>query len=144
VHAAGHPPGLLLTMHALALDTPGRLAAFCIVAGALSAPLTYALGRRVLDERGARVAGGLMALAPGALLFGATSADALYLTLGLLAAIPLLSSRPAVQLLGGAIRAVRWSRAGGASRDPRARSRRARPKLGSRYRGPTRPGRLAA
>jgi hypothetical protein len=103
VHAAGHPPGLLLTMHALALDTPGRLAAFCIGIGALSAPLTYALGQRVLDERGARVAGGLMALAPGALLFGATSADAVYLTLGLLAVIPLLSRRPAVQALGGVV-----------------------------------------
>ena len=101
VHSAGHPPGLLLVMHALALDTPARLAAFCIVAGALSAPLTYALGRRVLDsERDARVAGGLMALAPGALLFGATSADAVYCTLGLLAAIPLAANRP---LLGGAI-----------------------------------------
>ena len=100
VHAAGHPPGLLLVMHALALDTPARLAAFCIVAGALSAPLTYALGRQVVEERHARVAAGLMALAPGALLFGATSADAVYCTLGLLAAIPLAANRP---LLGGAI-----------------------------------------
>jgi hypothetical protein len=106
VHAAGHPPGLLLTMHALSLDTPGRLAAFCIGVGALSAPLTYALGRRVLDDRGARVAGGLMALAPGALLFGATSADAVYLTLGLLAAIPLLSRRLAVQAIGGVVLGV--------------------------------------
>jgi hypothetical protein len=103
VHAAGHGPGLLLTMHALALDTPGRLAAFCIVGGALSAPLAYALGRRVLDERGARVTGGLMTLAPGALLFGVTSADALYLTLGLLAAWPLLSPRASVRALGGAL-----------------------------------------
>ncbi len=100
VHAAGHPPGLLLVMHAFALDTPARLAAFCIVVGACSAPLTYALGRRVLSEHDARVAGGLMALAPGALLLGATSADAVYCTLGLLAAIPLAGRRP---LLGGAI-----------------------------------------
>jgi hypothetical protein len=103
VHSAGHPPGLLLVMHALALDTPARLAAFCIVAGALSAPLTYALGRHVLSDHDARVAGGLMALAPGALLFGATSADAVYCTLGLLAAIPLAANRP---LLGGAILGV--------------------------------------
>jgi methylthioxylose transferase len=103
VHSAGHPPGLLLVMHALALDTPARLAAFCIAIGALSAPLTYALGRQVLSERDARVAGGLMALAPGALLFGATSADAVYCTLGLLAAIPLAANRP---LLGGAILGV--------------------------------------
>ena len=106
VHAAGHPPGLLVTMRALGLDTPGRLAALCIAVGALSAPLTYALGRRVLDDRGARVAGGLMALAPGALLFGATSADAVYLTLGLLTAIPLLSARLAVQALGGVVLGV--------------------------------------
>ncbi len=100
VHSAGHPPGLLLVMHALALDTPARLAAFCILAGAASAPLTYALGRHVLEERDARVAGGLMALAPGALLLGATSADAVYCTLGLLAAIPLAAGRP---LLGGIV-----------------------------------------
>jgi hypothetical protein len=99
VHAAGHPPGLLLVMHALALDTPARLAAFCIVVGALSAPLTYALARHVLEEDHARV-GGLMAVAPGALLLGATSADAVYCTLGLLAAIPLAANRP---LLGGAV-----------------------------------------
>jgi hypothetical protein len=103
VHSAGHPPGLLLVMHALALDTPARLAAFCIVVGACSAPLTYLLARHVVPEEQARVAGGLMALAPGALLLGATSADAVYCTLGLLAAIPLAANRP---LLGGAILGV--------------------------------------
>jgi hypothetical protein len=36
----------------------------------------------------------LLAFAPGALLFGATSADAVYLTLGLLAAWPLIGRRP--------------------------------------------------
>ena len=41
---------------------PARLAAFCIAAGALSAPLTYGLARELLDERGARLAGLLMAL----------------------------------------------------------------------------------
>ncbi len=103
VHAAGHPPGLLLVMHALALDTPARLAAFCIVVGACSAPLTYVLARHVVTEEPARVAGGLMAVAPGALLLGATSADAVYCTLGLLAAIPLAAKRP---LLGGAVLGV--------------------------------------
>ena len=43
VHSAGHPPGLLLVMHYLGLDTSPKLAAFLIVTGALSAPLTYAL-----------------------------------------------------------------------------------------------------
>ena len=65
------------------------MAALCIGVGALSGPLAYLLGREVLDERRARMAALLLALAPGALLFGATSADAVYLTLGLLAAWPL-------------------------------------------------------
>jgi len=113
VHSAGHPPGLLLTMHYFGLDTSVRLAAFCIVVGALSAPLAYALGRRVLDERGARMTGVLMAFAPGALLFGATSADAVYLTLGLLAAVPLLSPAPRTRALGAlalaAVSLFAWS-----------------------------------
>ena len=46
--SAGHPPGLLLTMHYLGLDTAPRLAAFCIVVGALSAPLTYVLAQAPL------------------------------------------------------------------------------------------------
>ena len=41
--------------------------------GALSAPLTYGLARELLDERGARVAGLLLALSPGALMFGVTT-----------------------------------------------------------------------
>jgi hypothetical protein len=93
VHAAGHPPGLLLTLRALAIDSPGGMAALCIGAGALGAPLTYLVGRHVLDEPGARLAALLLAVAPGALLFGATSADAVYLTLGLLAAWPLAAGR---------------------------------------------------
>jgi hypothetical protein len=93
VHAAGHPPGLLLVVHALGIGTPAGMAALCIGVGALSGPLTYLLARELLDERKARVAALLMALAPGALLFGATSADAIYLTLGLLAAWPLAAGR---------------------------------------------------
>lgn len=89
VHAAGHPPGLLLVLHFLGIDSPGGMAALCVGVGALSAPLGYLLARHVLDERGARVAALLLAMAPGALLFGATSADAVYLTVGLLAAWPL-------------------------------------------------------
>ncbi len=110
VHAAGHPPGLLLVMHFLHLDTAARLGWFCIVVGALSAPLTYALGRRVLTEPQARVAGVLAAFSPAMLHFGATSADAVFLTVGLLAAIPLVSKRPwigAVALAVGSLFA--WS-----------------------------------
>jgi hypothetical protein len=93
VHVAGHPPGLPLVMHLLGLDTPGRLAAFCIVVGAIAAPLTYGLARELLEERGARLAGLLMALSPQALMFGVTTADAVYATLGLLAAWPLARAR---------------------------------------------------
>jgi hypothetical protein len=89
VHVAGHPPGMLLTLHALGIRSPGGMAALCIGVGAVSVPLAYLLGREVLDERRARLAVLLLAFAPGALLFGATSADAVYLTLGLLAAWPL-------------------------------------------------------
>jgi len=100
VHAAGHPPGLLLVMDAFAIDTPGRLAALCIAGGALIAPLAYALGRQLLDDRRARVAALLTATAPSVLLFGATSADALYAVLGLLAAWPLASPRRAARVAG--------------------------------------------
>lgn len=94
VHSAGHPPGLVITMHFLGLNTGTRLAWFCIVVGALATPLTYALAKRLLnDERSARLAGILMAFSPAILQYGAVSPDAVYLTLGLLAAIPLLSGR---------------------------------------------------
>jgi methylthioxylose transferase len=106
VHAAGHPPGLLLTMHALGIDSPGGAAALYIGAGAVSGPLAYLLGRNVLDERRARLAALLLALAPGALLFGATSADAVYLTLGLLAAWPLASRSWAARAAGAVLLAA--------------------------------------
>jgi hypothetical protein len=94
VHSAGHPPGLLLTMHYLGLDTSPKLTAFIIGVGALSAPLTYALAKRIFEEeRTARIAGVFAAFSPAMLHFGATSADAVYLTLGLLAAIGLVSKR---------------------------------------------------
>ena len=93
VHSAGHPPGLVITMNFLGLDTGTRLAWFCIIVGALSAPLTYVLAKRLFDDRVARIAGVLAAFSPAMLHFGAVSPDAVYLTLGLLAAIPLLSGR---------------------------------------------------
>ena len=106
VHVAGHPPGLVLVMDALALTTPARLAAFCIAVGALSAPLTYALARELFEERTARLAGVLMALSPGALMFGVTTADAVFCTLGLLAAWPLARSSRRARLLGAAVLAI--------------------------------------
>ena len=106
VHVAGHPPGLLLVMDALQITTPARLAALCIGVGALSAPLTYALARAVLAEPAARLAGLLMALSPGALMFGVTSADAIYCTLGLLAAWPLAHASGRARLLGAVVLAA--------------------------------------
>ncbi|HEX2085846.1 MAG TPA: hypothetical protein VHF89_09200 [Solirubrobacteraceae bacterium] len=99
VHAAGHPPGLLLVLHWLGLDTPAGAAAMLIGVGVLAVPLTYVLARRVLeDEDRARVAGLLAAFAPATTLYGVTSADAAYATLGVGAAI-LLLARP----LAGAV-----------------------------------------
>jgi methylthioxylose transferase len=106
VHVAGHPPGLPLVMHFLGLDTPARLAAFCIVVGAIAAPLTYGLARELLEERGARLAGLLMALSPQALMFGVTTADAVYATLGLLAAWPLARASRRARVLGALMLAV--------------------------------------
>ena len=106
VHVAGHPPGLLLTADALGLTTPARFAALCIAAGALSAPLAYALGRALVTERQARLTGLLMAVSPAALMFGVTSADAVYCTIGLLAAVPLVMRSAAARLAGGLLLAV--------------------------------------
>jgi hypothetical protein len=106
VHAAGHPPGLLVAVHALGLTTPARFAALCIGAGALSAPLAYGLARDVASEREARITGLLMAFAPGALLFGVVSADALYATLGLLAAWPLVRPSRAARAAGAVLLAL--------------------------------------
>ncbi|WP_445152133.1 hypothetical protein [Baekduia sp. Peel2402] len=87
VNVAGHPPGLLLFAHLTTLTTPARFAALCIGAAAACAPLTYALGRGLgQDDRTARTAGLLAAAAPGLLLFGTTSADAVYAALGVGAA----------------------------------------------------------
>jgi hypothetical protein len=89
VHAIGHPPGLLVTMHALGIDSAPGMAALTIGVGALSVPLAYLLARSLMEERRARVATLLYVFAPSAVLYGATSADALYATVALLAALPL-------------------------------------------------------
>jgi methylthioxylose transferase len=104
VHAIGHPPGLLVTMHTLGIDGPAEMAALTIGLGAASIPLTYLLARALLGERRARVATLLYVFAPSAILYGATSADALYAALALLAAVPLARavSRGARPLAAGA------------------------------------------
>jgi methylthioxylose transferase len=102
IQAEGHPPGLLLAMHYLGIDTAAGLAALTIVVGALATPLLYLLGRELTGEREARAAALLFVFVPTSLLYGATSGDALFSTLGVLAAVGLLARRPANRVLGGA------------------------------------------
>jgi methylthioxylose transferase len=103
VHAVGHPPGLLLTLHWLGIDGAPGMAALTIGVGGLAVPLTYVLARELLDEDRARMAALLYVFAPSALLYGATSADALYATLALAAAVPLaLAARPAASAASAA------------------------------------------
>jgi hypothetical protein len=100
IQAQGHPPGLLLAMHYLGIDTAGGLAALTIVVGALATPLLYLLARELTAESEARAATLLFVFVPTSLLYGATSADALFATLGVLAAVGLLAHRPANRVLG--------------------------------------------
>ena len=102
LHPSAHPPGTILTLHLLGIDSANGMAALTILTGALAVPVTYALGRRLLDERGARTAALLFAFAPSALLYGATSADAMFATLGV-AAAALLPARGRLAQVGGAI-----------------------------------------
>jgi hypothetical protein len=100
IQAQGHPPGLLLTMHYLGIDSAAGLAALTIVVGALATPLLYLLAREVASEAEARAAALLFVFVPTSLLYGATSADALFATLGVLAAVGLLARSPANRILG--------------------------------------------
>ena len=108
VHAIGHPPGLLVVLHWLGISTAQGMAALTIGVGALSIPLAYLLGRILLDEDRARLAALLYVFAPSAVLYGATSADALYATLALPAAVLLALAvrRPAATPAGAAAFAV--------------------------------------
>lgn len=106
VNAIGHPPGLLSVLHLLGIDSAEGMAALTIGVGVLSVPLTYLLGRSLLDEGDARVATLLYLLAPSAVLFGATSADALYVTLGLAAVLGLVAARRRWRVVGSAAFAV--------------------------------------
>ncbi len=100
IQAQGHPPGLLLAIHYLGLDTPAGLAVLTIAVGALTTPLLYLLARELAGEAEARAATLLFVFVPTSLLYGATSADALFATLGVLAAFGLLARRPLGQALG--------------------------------------------
>ncbi|MBA3300583.1 MAG: hypothetical protein H0T15_01830, partial [Thermoleophilaceae bacterium] len=94
VHSAGHPPGMLVALHAAGIDSPEGMAALTIAAGALTAPLTYWLARNLLDESQARLAAILFAFSTSAILHAAASADALFALISTLAAALLLASAP--------------------------------------------------
>jgi hypothetical protein len=106
VNIAGHPPGPLLLMRALGVETAERLAALCILGAALCAPLTYAIGRTLVSERAARTAGLVAVFTPVMLLDGFTSFDAIYAAMGGVAAALLLSRRPWVVALGAVAFAI--------------------------------------
>jgi hypothetical protein len=103
---AGHPPGLVLTLHALGIDTAAGAAALVIVVGALATPALYLLARELSDERTARIAALLFVFVPTSLLYGATSADALFATLGVAAAAFLLGRGRGRRLLGAVLLAL--------------------------------------
>jgi methylthioxylose transferase len=105
VHAAGHPPGLLVALDAAGLTTPGRMAALCIACAALVPPLTFALARAA-GTRHARTAGLLALASPALLLFGTTSADAVYAALGTAAAALLVRREPVARGAGAALLAL--------------------------------------
>jgi hypothetical protein len=102
VNVAGHPPGPLLLMHWLGIDSAGAQATLCIALGALCPPLAYAIGRTLHDEPAARTAALLAAASPVALLFGVTSYDIAFAAFGALAAWLLVLPRGAVALAAGA------------------------------------------
>jgi hypothetical protein len=91
-HVKGNPPGPLIALRLLGISSPQAFAALCVGVGALSAPLAYDLGRTLGDERRGRIAGLLTALSPAMLLFGVTSADYAFATLGLVGACLLVRS----------------------------------------------------
>jgi hypothetical protein len=103
VHSIGHPPGLLLLLHWLGIDDAQAMAALTIGAGALSIPLAYLLARSMLGESRGRTATLLYVFAPSAILYGATSADALYATVGLAAALALVRAVQRPRLSGGSL-----------------------------------------
>lgn len=105
-HASSHPPGLLLVLNALGIGSAAGLAALTIGVGALAAPLLYLIGRDLFDDRTGRIAALLFVFAPSALLYGATSADALFATVGLAAAGALVASDRRLRWLGPPLLAI--------------------------------------
>lgn len=105
-HVKGNPPGPLILLHLLGIGSAPMLAGLCVVVGSMSAPLTYWLGRSLGGEERGRVAGLLTAFAPSMLLFGVSSFDFVFCTLGLTAAGCLVLPRRRWLVLGALATAV--------------------------------------
>jgi hypothetical protein len=107
IHPSAHPPGTLVLIHALGIDSAKALATLTIAIGALAVPLTYALGRSAgLGEPRSRAAALLLALSPSALLYGVTSTDSMFATLSTAAACLLLASGHGRRALGAVTLAI--------------------------------------
>ena len=101
IHPSAHPPGTLILLHALGIDTAKGMAALTIALGSLAVPLTYALARSAgLEEARCRAAALLLALSPSAQLYGVTSTDSMFATLATAAACLLLAAGVGRRLLG--------------------------------------------
>jgi hypothetical protein len=101
-HTKGNPPGPVIAMHLLHITTADRLAAACIVVGALCAPLAYALGRELGDDRRGRIAAVLTAFSPSVVLFGVTSVDYAFAGVGMAIAV-LMLARPRLVVVAGCV-----------------------------------------
>ncbi|MEZ5155845.1 MAG: hypothetical protein R2718_07025 [Solirubrobacterales bacterium] len=103
IHPSAHPPGILVLLDVTGIDGPRAFAAVVILIGAAAAPLSWALARRLgIEEGRARAAAMMIAFSPAALLYGVLSTDAMFATLGLVAAVLLVGSG-AGSWLGGAL-----------------------------------------
>jgi methylthioxylose transferase len=107
IHPSAHPPGMLLLADWTGATDPRSFAALVIVAGVAAVPLTYLAARRLeLGEGAARAATLLVAFSPAAMLYGVASADALFATLGIGAALLLVAGGPVSRLAGMVVLAV--------------------------------------
>jgi len=107
VNVAGHPPALMLVLHWTGIDTAQGMAALCIAGAVLTPAAVLGLARAIgLGEPRARLAALLAALSPVALLFGITSADAIFACVGAVTAALLCDRRPAVRAAGAVAFAI--------------------------------------
>jgi hypothetical protein len=95
VHPSGHPVGATLAfwgLDALVGGTGATAIALCVIGAAAVAPVLW-LARALLDETDARRAVVLFTLAPVTLIYGATSYDAAFATVGAFCAWLLVTRR---------------------------------------------------